>query len=149
MKAYSDYEKYEANRKNIEFWLKQDEWQLYQAACIFCDVAPDNHLEKVLTGRSVIRLKYYTNLKGEKIDSNTNDKGINYSLRDLLQKENEIRDFLCQLGRVKVSMNPDSKWVALKENFIAVALASYKKIPWYQWALKNKITAYFFKNKNL
>lgn len=147
MKVDYDYEKYELNRKSIELWLKKDEWQLYQAACILSDVVPNNHLEKVLTGRGVTRLKQYTNLKGETFDSNTNEKGVNYSLRDLLQKETEIRDFLSHLGRVRVAMNPDSEWVALKENFIEVALESTKKIPWYQWALKNNLIVKKVKSK--
>ena len=55
---YEDDKKYDANKEEIEFWLKKDEWELYIAACLFSDVIPSPHLERLLTGRGETRLKY-------------------------------------------------------------------------------------------
>ena len=145
MNQITDNEKYDANREVIEFWLTRDEWELYMAACIFSDIEPSPHLEKVLTGRNQSKLRFYKNLKGEFFDSNSNVKGSNYSIEDLHKKEIEIRDNLIFLGRVNVYMNPDSRWVAKKENFMEIAFQKWKKIPWHQWALKNKLMGKFSK----
>ena len=139
---YEDDKKYDANKEEIEFWLKKDEWELYIAACLFSDVIPSPHLERLLTGRGETRLKYYKNFKGESFDPSTNEKGINYSLKDLYEKEIKVRNFLASLSVVKVNLNPNSKWVAPKEEFLEVIRYVTKEIPWFNWASTNKLVCF-------